>query len=463
MSEELREIFINYLDNAELNEELNVAYGLSKNNQKKTPIIGDVPEDVKNSYQTWVWQQEMRKLELAYTGTKRNLFCIDDQFVLKEKPSRDSSYNDEDEYANFNDIDERQANFYFDTHGDLDEEEDSAEHNPFTKDNDLRKELRMNENSTPNIQPELKSLDEVKKQWLNDESDEDEVEPPSENKDEDDKKIDISKMLDAIRQTTTSTQSNQTSTAANASSNNNSEFWKTLLNGVSLNDSNNSKIDPDERSSSSFTQSKSGTSQQTGAKQPRDPRLLKQRNTQQTKPSQQTGTSIQKLFADEPFTWSNGDISFKLYSIDVDTIDYSAYQNVYETDSKLKNDPRLQNYFNNQQAAAATKSSGTSTSNIINPIDILAPLTLSQKNEQSSVNNLIIPPMPTSKLTALDLISPSTKQATPTSQLSFEQQILASVHLPKESSLTLPDTGLTSLADLVKSKKVNSSDTANDV
>jgi len=457
MSEELREIFINYLDNAELNEELNVAYGLSKNSSKKAPLLGDVPEDVKGSYATWVWQQEMKKLEDAYTGTKRNLFCIDDQFVLKEKPPRDSSYvekdeDDDEEFANYKDIDERQMSFYFDTQGDVDEDEE--EFNQFTKDNDLRKEL-MNDQQP---QSELKSLDEVKKQWLNDESDEEES---TENKDENDQKssIDISKMLDAIRQTTTSTQSNQNSTNNNNgnSTSNNSEFWKTLLNGVNLNDSqNSSKTDQDERSLNQST-SKSTTA----SNQPRDPRLLRQRNTSTTQKSLSQSTSLQRIFADQPFTWSHGDISFKLYKIDVDKVDYSLYEQAYENDLKLKNDPRLQNYFNNkQQSKSSSKntssSSNTSTTNIIDPTDLLAPLTLSKQNEPSSTKSLIIPPAPSQKLSALDLISSSSiskPQTTPASQLSFEEQILASVHLPKEPLTIIPETGLTSLADLVKSKK----------
>ena len=478
-NEELREIFMNYLDNAELNEELNQAYGLSKNVQKKS-ILGPVPDDVRASYQTWVWQQEMKKLELAYTGTKRNLFCIDDEFVLKEEPPNDG-YEDDEDYSLFNnkDIDERQGSvFFIDTHGELDDEENDSQDSDRrlfgTKDNDYR---IMNEelaaDAAPSNEPELKSLDEVKKQWLDAESEDDEdpetknEEEPAKKEEEQPKKstIDISKMLDAIRQTTTS--STQNSQASSNSSDNNSEFWKAIFSTVKTNDA---KSDVDERSltsqsSSSFAPLKAqSSSSQPVPSQPRDPRLLRQRN------KHQSASSVFKIPVDEPFVWSHGDISFRLYRIDVDRIDYSSHRHVYELDVKLKNDPRLQSYFNNLNSTQAAKqnSHGSSSSlpNIINPTDVLAPLTLSEsrkkKNAESPAHKLIIPPAPSEKLSAFDLISPSAKQ--PTSQLSFTEQILASVHLPKSKSL-IPDHsgGLSSLADLVteKSKKVNSADASN--
>ena len=467
-NEELREIFLGALDNAQLNEELNQAY-LSKNVQKKS-ILGPVPEDVKTSHQTWAWQQEMKKLEVAYSlsgGTKRNLFCIPEEFVIPEEPPRERAYDDEENYyfnTNFNnkdDIDERQASaFFIDTHGDLDDEENSQDSDRLfnsTKDVDYRTSEELV--ATPNVEPELKSLDEVKKlsKWLDAESEEDDEmdakNEGSKKEEEQPKKstIDISKMLDAIRQTTTS--STQNSQASN-SSDNNSEFWKALLSNI------------DERSplvsqnSSSFVPLKAQPSVLPPAvNQPRDPRLLRQRNKQQ-----QSATSVFRIPADETFVWSHGDISFRLYRIDVDRIDYSSYRHVYELDAKLKNDPRLQSFFSNStQAAKLNSSSGLP--NIINPTDVLAPLTLSdsrKKIAESPVHKLIIPPAPSEKLSAFDLISPSSKQST--SQLSFTEQILNSMHLPKSKPL-MPDPsgGLSSLADLVteKSKKVNSADASN--
>lgn len=461
---------MSYLDNAELNEELNQAYGLSKNVQKKS-ILGPVPEDVKGSYQTWAWQQEMKKLELAYTGTKRNLFCIDDEFVLKEEPPNDGYDEEEEDYSLFNnkDIDERQGSaFFIDTHGDLDEEENDSQDSDRklfgTKDNDYR---ILNDEIAPdapaNEPAELKSLDEVKKQWLDAESEEEE-EAKNDNeakRDEEQPKkstIDISKMLDAIRQTTTSS-TQQASQASSNSSDNNSEFWKAIFNTVSTTDT---KSDVDERSlppnASNFAAPKpQSSSHPQMPNQPRDPRLLKQRNK-----SHQSASSVYRIPADEPFVWSHGDLSFRLYRIDVNKIDYSSHRTIYSLDGKLKNDPRLQNYFNGPSSTQAAKlnSSSASLPNIINPTDVLAPLTLSESRKkiaESAAHKLIIPPAPSEKLSALDLTSPSSKQ--PTSQLSFTDQILASVHLPKNKSL-IPDHsgGLSSLADLVteKSKKVNS-------
>lgn len=473
ISNELRDIFLNYMDNAELNEELNIAYGLSKNQQKKPPILGDIPEEVKNSYHTWVWQQEMKKLELAYTGTKRNLFCIDDQFVLKEEPDKDGYEDDLNEFSR--DIDERQSNFYIDTHGDQEDDNmnlEDEEDNEFPRDYDLRKET--------NQLNELKTLDEVKKQWLDEESDdgfESKKANVKEEKEEsiNDKQksvIDISKMLDAIRQTTTPTenqsQTNQTSSDT-STSDKNQEFWRSILDGVNLNDSNNKSLESE--SSTHSHANKSSSSQQQPPPQIRDPRLARQRNStqQQNKLSQQfisqSSSSVYKIPADEPFSWSIGDITFKLYKIDVDKIDYSSYKCYYDADSKSRSDPRLENFFTNNYS--------NSQSSIIPPIisstDILPPLTLSSnysKKTESSIPSLLsterinteqlfIPPAPTSNLSSLDLISPS-RPSVPNSQLSFQEQILASVNLPKK--VTIPEAGgLGGLADLVseKSKKVN--------
>lgn len=53
---------------------------------KRHAVLGDVTEAMRTSYFTWIWQQEMKELELAYVGTKRNLFCIEPQFAMRDKP-----------------------------------------------------------------------------------------------------------------------------------------------------------------------------------------------------------------------------------------------------------------------------------------------------------------------------------------------------------------------------------------
>ncbi|OTF82904.1 hypothetical protein BLA29_003865 [Euroglyphus maynei] len=49
-------------------------------------LIGPPNEKMKNSLETWKWQQELKEAEQAYTGAKRNLFSIDDGLALTEKP-----------------------------------------------------------------------------------------------------------------------------------------------------------------------------------------------------------------------------------------------------------------------------------------------------------------------------------------------------------------------------------------
>ena len=76
---------------------------------KRHAVLGDVTQEMRTSFQTWVWQQEMKELELAYVGNKRNLFCIEKPFVMTEKPPTPRIEDDEDE------IEEQIRNYYRDT------------------------------------------------------------------------------------------------------------------------------------------------------------------------------------------------------------------------------------------------------------------------------------------------------------------------------------------------------------
>lgn len=83
---------------------------------KRHAILGDVTDAMRKSYYTWVWQQEMRELELAYTGTKRNLFTVEKPFIMTEKPPTPPPTPDFDD----EDPDERECkimSFYIDTLG----------------------------------------------------------------------------------------------------------------------------------------------------------------------------------------------------------------------------------------------------------------------------------------------------------------------------------------------------------
>ncbi|XP_053212797.1 uncharacterized protein LOC128396267 [Panonychus citri] len=85
LTEETRALLKSYLDSGELPDEVN--RGDSNHSRAKKPaILGDPTEEMKTSYLTWLWQQEMKELELAYTGTKRNLFLIEKEFAIIEQP-----------------------------------------------------------------------------------------------------------------------------------------------------------------------------------------------------------------------------------------------------------------------------------------------------------------------------------------------------------------------------------------
>ncbi|KAI1289767.1 Zinc finger CCCH domain-containing protein 8 [Halotydeus destructor] len=92
---------------------------------KKAAVLGEPTAGMRTSYYTWIWQQEMKDLEMAYTGTKRNLFCIDKEFAMTDRPPTPPP-------EEFEDPDEREmmafapsaptvASFYIDTLGDTDD------------------------------------------------------------------------------------------------------------------------------------------------------------------------------------------------------------------------------------------------------------------------------------------------------------------------------------------------------
>ncbi|RWS12397.1 hypothetical protein B4U79_13395 [Dinothrombium tinctorium] len=124
LTEETRAILKAYLDSGELPDEQQSQSGANSSSSyqpvkpvnKRHAVLGDVTEEMKMSYWTWLWQQEMKELELAYTGNKRNLFCIEKQFVVTEKPPTPERLNSED-------YDERERtkvmSFYIDTMGDV--------------------------------------------------------------------------------------------------------------------------------------------------------------------------------------------------------------------------------------------------------------------------------------------------------------------------------------------------------
>lgn len=60
-------------------------------------ILGDPKPKMRTHYNTWKWQQELKELEKAYTGLKKNLFLINEAFAITDKPPTPRIEDDEEE------------------------------------------------------------------------------------------------------------------------------------------------------------------------------------------------------------------------------------------------------------------------------------------------------------------------------------------------------------------------------
>ena len=304
--------------------------------QKRYAILGDPTEEMKKSYYTWIWQQEMKELELAYVGNKRNLFCIEKQFAITEKPPTPRMEDDEEE------VEAQIRSYYRDTLG-VDPEDKEAIKNEEERlllasahDEDLRTLMapkqepneqlnKMNSdtncdaNSTENHSHDIKVKKE-KEDGLSDSDDDadDDVmknvmknlkEKPEQPKKEGMIPLDITKMLNQIR---------QSSRQQTASASHHADFWQNMFNTT--------------KGSSSPTQQTSSSDSRRFT--PRDPRLKR------TEMSPSSSESVILKICD-----SSVHIEYKMMPIDVQDIDYTCYASMYQTDSHLKNDPRLQKFF----------------------------------------------------------------------------------------------------------------------
>nr|XP_027203912.1 ras guanine nucleotide exchange factor P-like [Dermatophagoides pteronyssinus] len=108
LTDEMREILRSYLDSGTFPDEVKPYWPINNpndwikdvddpdsndydydallSNKTRKVLLGPPNEKMKNSLETWKWQQELKESEQSYTGAKRNLFSIDDGLVLKEKP-----------------------------------------------------------------------------------------------------------------------------------------------------------------------------------------------------------------------------------------------------------------------------------------------------------------------------------------------------------------------------------------
>ena len=59
-------------------------------------VLGPVPDRLKYSYRAWRWQQEIAELRSGYQGKNRDIFSIDHDFVIKDKPEASDDEADQE-------------------------------------------------------------------------------------------------------------------------------------------------------------------------------------------------------------------------------------------------------------------------------------------------------------------------------------------------------------------------------
>jgi hypothetical protein len=323
---------------------------------KRHAILGDVTDAMRTSYYSWQWQQELKELEMAYTGNKRNLFCVEKQFIVTEKPDTPPPEDpDEAEFKIFS--------FYTDTMatGDVDIRQFTSQpppvsiepEQPMPESNDADQEdlflmsaahdedLRVPPPNWSNPVPEsvnsgpasdvvpaepepIEQMPEIEKHTpiaIEAESVReaagggggDSPSQPSESKSK--PKYDIAKMLNVIRQST-----NQSNSAA-AATPGHTEFWQNIFSGTSF----------------GVGSSPNSSAQMSPSQVRSDPRLKKEQR------QEETASALPKQQSSSDQDGDNSD--FRLVSMTVPRIDYSCYVSMFHNDCKLKNDPRLQNFF----------------------------------------------------------------------------------------------------------------------
>jgi len=251
-------------------------------------------------------------------------------------------------------------------------------------------------------------------------------------------KIDITKMLNVIRQT-----SNQLSNSASSNSNSSNKhaaFWQNILSGTSL----------------ASTSSLSSASEcrdprmkiDSTARDSRDPRLKRSKDGKSL--SNQVDSSLnvesnQSKSAND--LMKENEVEYKLYRIDVPDLDYSCYDYIFRTDVKMKNDPRLQNYFN-KCSSSISSSSITST--------LPSSCSSSTPSNNSSVIDDLYKILPTTQSASLKSSAPLVSSLTSLPSLSLSKKdddnnnlSSSSTNLPPLPPLTLTQPKSSSLSSMV--------------
>lgn len=407
-------------------------------------ILGEPTNRLKTCYSTWKWQQELKELEKAYTGLKKNLFCIDDIFAINEKPPSPRIEDDEEE------IEAQIRNYYNDLLDTDDYDEmisiqEIEEHQRRVEEESQNQTVAQPE---PNFIPE--EISEEEKRLIEASAlDEDlrilppammvgggqfpNVIPPP---------VTIPPIFDSINYNSTnnyysppdqfSTYNPNTFIGSTEIENSNPD--------LNYNESNSSfiKSPPPEINSNDVTnmvrQIRNGSISEPSSNPPintvplksefRDPRLNRMKESNRNALSNTLSNNIPSVSAIEekplnkPFIKicnPNVIIDYKLVLIKVFKINYTSYYDLYQNDNILKNDPRLKKYFsctNNDQKVNSETDYLYSKINT-SPTDNLLTLPSLNIPSMNKLPSIIKPPMPTKILSPLEIISKSENESPP--------------------------------------------------
>ncbi|KPM04567.1 hypothetical protein QR98_0030170 [Sarcoptes scabiei] len=375
LSDEMREVLRNYLDSGTFPDEVKPYRPINHVNEwnkdddpdsndydfevllskPRRVLLGSPTEKMKTSLETWQWQQNLKEAEKAYTGSKKNLFTIDDACVIAEKPPTPRIEDDEDE------IEAHIRNYYNDIL-DTDDFDEMLHVKEFEElEQKLKHEMQLpkaiESSSIMNIN---EPMSEEEKRLIEASAlDEDlrilpqaftlppafqNVSPPSQSSASSNSQIASLKFDDFNA-------NNSATDAKNFVPN-----YPTAISGQT-----SSVIDISDSCSTLNQSTQQSSTAVASVRDPRirDPRLNNSNRIPFSGNNMNNMTASQNILGNEvtqlnpplkseiKIIKSNPNlvIEYKLFVVTVDPINYSDYLDLFESDSSVKHDPRLQKFF----------------------------------------------------------------------------------------------------------------------
>ena len=343
-------------------------------------LIGEPTQKLKTSYITWNWQQELKELEKAYTGLKKNLFCIDETFAISEKPPTPRIEDDEEEieaqimnYYNdmldtdemdeiiaVQEIEEHQKKMKEEAEAAKDNTLDSNELCPVIKNNDIsEEEKRLIEASAHDedlrILPGMPAFSNPLPTPVQISS---VFDQPSYNPQAANSYFPNSDNYSQTNSFNDTTSNNVLSTDSKSDvlpnySESEALFAKQSSSEITATDVSNLVRQIRNGTTASISETTSSTSKpeyrDPRLNRPKDPRVLNTAGSSNNSQSPIVATTIlEEKSINKPFIkiWNpNVIMEYKLALIKISTINYMSYFEYYKSDCALKNDPRLKKFF----------------------------------------------------------------------------------------------------------------------